>query len=81
MYRDVPYNFGALLMPEGYSVVWHECHEHYQGHGPDDWESPITVDPHQARRWCIARAGKSEARAERHSPEKLDALVDLVRRT
>lgn len=56
MDRDVPYNFGALPMPPGYSVVWHQCHEHYQAHGPSEWESCITVDPHQARRWCIAHA-------------------------
>lgn len=53
MARDIPYNFGALTMPPGYSVVWFSVHEHYQGIGPNEWESTITVDPHQARRWCL----------------------------
>lgn len=49
---EVKYNFGALKVPPGYRVSWFECHEHYQGVGPDEWESSITVDPHQALRWC-----------------------------
>jgi hypothetical protein len=54
---EVPYNFGALpALPEGYSVVWFEAHEHYQAVGPDDWESCITCDPYQARQWCFTHA-------------------------
>ncbi len=50
----MPYNFGALPpIPEGYQVAWYECHEHYQATGPDEWESPITCNPHQARLWCF----------------------------
>jgi len=57
MYADWPYNFGALPpLPAGYSVVYHDCHEHYQAHGPDEWESAITCNPYQARRLCFARA-------------------------
>lgn len=53
----IDYNFGALkALPEGYRVAWYECHEHYQGTGPEDWESPITCNPHQARDWCIAHS-------------------------
>lgn len=60
IYRDITYNFGALPpMPAGYSVVYHECHEHYQSHGPDEWESEKTCNPHQARRWCFLHAGKT----------------------
>lgn len=53
---EQPYNFGCLPMPAGYSVVWHSCHEHFQAHGPDEWESSITCDPYQARRWCLWHA-------------------------
>ncbi len=55
MRREVPYNFGCLPpLPEGYSVVWRESHEHYQGIGPDEWESCISCSPHQCRDWCFA---------------------------
>lgn len=57
----VTYNFGALPMPRGYYVVWHSGHEHYQAHGPNDWESDITVNPHQARQWCITHSGGANA--------------------
>ena len=40
-------------MPTGYSVVWHEEHEHYQAHGPNEWESVITVNRFHARWWAI----------------------------
>jgi hypothetical protein len=57
MNRIVSYNFGALpKLPDGYAVRWYECHEHYQATGPNDWESAITCDPFQARRWCFAKA-------------------------
>lgn len=60
MNRVVPYNFGALpALPDGYLVAWYECHEHYQGTGPDEWESPITVSPHQARWWCFDHAARA----------------------
>lgn len=50
-------DFGALHpLPEGYSVWWHEGHEHYQAHGPDEWESVMTCDRFQARRWCLLEA-------------------------
>ena len=56
-YPNRPYNFGALPpLPKGYKVAWYECHEHYQATGPDGWESSITCDPFQARRWAIAHA-------------------------
>jgi hypothetical protein len=56
----IPHRFGALPpLPPGYSVDWYECHEHYQATGPDDWESAITVDPFQARRWCFAHAERA----------------------
>lgn len=46
--------FGALpSLPAGYSVWRHAEHEHYQGHNPCGWESPITCDRFQARRWCL----------------------------
>ena len=49
--------FGALApLPEGYSVWWHEEHEHYSAHGPNEWESVITVNPYQARRWALQYA-------------------------
>ena len=51
--------FGALpSMPPGYSVWWHEEHEHYQGHGPDEWETAITCDRFSARLACIFAAQK-----------------------
>ena len=51
--------FGCLMpLPKGYSVWWHEEHEHYQAHGPKEWESPITVDRFQARSWCLEWAEK-----------------------
>jgi hypothetical protein len=47
-------NFGALpTLPKGWSVWWHEEHEHYQAHGPNDWESVITCRLYDARRWCF----------------------------
>ena len=62
---DVVYNFGALPMPEGYAVVWHDVVEHYIAHGPDEWESVVTCNPHQARRWCLRRAVAQAAKKER----------------
>lgn len=54
---EIPYDFGCLLpLPVGYRVSWFACHEHYQGMGPHDWESPVTCDPYQARRWCFAHS-------------------------
>ena len=53
---DCEVNFGALPpMPNGYAVWWHENLEHYIAWGPG-YESPITVDRFQARRWCFAEA-------------------------
>ncbi len=61
MSEDRPYNFGAMPMPPGYSVVWFACHEHYQGIGPEEWESSLTLDPYQARRWCFEHAERSRS--------------------
>lgn len=58
--EGVIYNFGAVKVPEGYSVRWHECHEHYQAHGPDGWESCITVNPFTARWWCVLHKAQKE---------------------
>ncbi len=53
---DVEVNFGALpALPEGYSVWWHELIEMYMAHGPG-YESAITCNRFQARRWCFAYA-------------------------
>lgn len=50
--------WGALPpLPAGYSVWWHGEHEHYTAHGPR-WESAITCDRFQARRWCFAHASE-----------------------
>ncbi len=54
MYREFPYNFGALPpLPDGYSVVYRESHEHYQAIGPEGWEGDISVDPYWCRRQAI----------------------------
>ena len=64
MIREIPYNFGALPpLPDGYAVVWFESHEHYQATGPDEWESAITCDPYQARRWCFNHAVRRDQSA------------------
>ncbi len=56
--------FGALPpLPPGYSVWWHAEHEHYQAHGPDEWESVITVNAYHARRWALQRAEIDERAA------------------
>lgn len=60
--QGTPYNFGCLPpLPPGYSVEWFECHEHYQAIGPHEWESDITCNPHQARRWCFNHAKRRAA--------------------
>ena len=51
--------FGALPMPPGYSVWWHEEHEHYQGHGPDGAASDIHVNRFACRRWCVEHAARA----------------------
>jgi len=54
------YNFGCLPpLPDGYSVWWHAEHEHYSAHGPGEWESVITWNPYQARRWAFAHAAEA----------------------
>ncbi len=55
-------NFGALPMPEGYSVWWHAEHEHYQGHGPGEVESDVHCDRFACRRWCLEHARKAGAK-------------------
>lgn len=55
-------NFGALPMPEGYSVWWHVEHEHYQGHGPSEVESDVHCDRFACRRWCLEHAKKAGAK-------------------
>lgn len=50
-------NFGALPMPPGYSVWWHEEVEQYVGHGPDETESDVCGDRFACRRWCIRKSG------------------------
>ncbi len=65
MYEVRPYNFGALQpLPAGYAVNWYAGHEHYQAVGPDEWESPITCNPLQARAWAFARAAAIEKSAK-----------------
>lgn len=55
-------HFGALPpLPAGYSVWWHDEHEHYQAHAPHGDESPIHVDRFACRRWCFEHA-RPEAR-------------------
>lgn len=72
MSEDRNYNFGSLALPPGYSVMWHGCHEHYQAHGPDGWESCVTWDPYQARRWCMIRNEKLQKQEDhmttKHTP-------------
>ncbi len=50
-------------MPEGYSVWHHGETEHVVGHGPNGWESAITWDRWQARRWCVEHS-KQQRRME-----------------
>lgn len=51
--------FGALPpLPDRWFVAWHAEHEHFQAHGPNDWESVVTVDRFQARRWAMLEAEK-----------------------
>jgi len=53
-------NFGNLPpLPDGYCVRWHDNLEHYIGWGPG-YESPITWDRFQARRWCVLHGGEVE---------------------
>ncbi len=55
------HNFGALPpLPEGYRVEWFDEVEHFIALGPDDWESVITCDPYQARKWCLDHARRVE---------------------
>ncbi len=72
MYREIPYNFGALPpLPEGYQVMWFDSLEHYMAIGPGDngvwpddyWESPISWNPYQCRRWAFAHAAKEDERS------------------
>jgi hypothetical protein len=46
-------------LPDGYSVVWEDCIEHYVGHGPNETESDAYCDRNMARRWCFANYEKS----------------------
>lgn len=46
-------------LPDGYSVEWIECVEHYMCLGPQDIESPIFSNRFAARRWCFAHAAKT----------------------
>jgi hypothetical protein len=64
MNDEIPYNFGPhVAMPPGYRVAWLPCHEHYQAIGPDDWESPISVDPYWCRRCALAHAARATREA------------------
>lgn len=61
-----PYNFGALPpLPAGFSVFYNDNIEHYYATGPDEWQSVITVDPYQARKWCFVEAFKRARAAQR----------------
>lgn len=63
MNAEIQYNFGCLPpLPDGYRVSWFECHEHYQAIGPDEWESPISVDPYQCRQFALAHAGENKGK-------------------
>lgn len=45
--------------PPGYVVVWSPIVEHYYGMRVDEtWESAITVNRWDARRWCFEHAAK-----------------------
>ena len=62
---DVPVRFGALPpLPPGHLVIWSEGTEHYHALGPDEWESDITCNRFQARRWCFAHADAITGRKE-----------------
>ena len=47
-------------LPAGWSVWWHEEHEHYQAHGPNEQESPITCCRWDARRFAIRQAARQQ---------------------
>ena len=47
-------------VPEGYRVLWVESLEHYMAVGPDEWESAITCDRWQARRWAVWQSRKDQ---------------------
>ena len=50
-------NFGALpQLPDRWFVAYHPRLEMYMAHGPNEWESMVTCDRFQARRWCIDAA-------------------------
>lgn len=57
---DFDVNFGALPpLPPGYRVVWCDGLEHYLATGPDpvngpgEWDSPVTWNRFQARRFAF----------------------------
>ena len=50
-------------LPPGWSVWWHEEHEHYQAHGPNGQESAITC-----RRWAARRSAILGAEAAAETP-------------
>ena len=70
--------FGALPMPPGYSVWWHEEHEHYQGHGPDGAASDVHVNRFACRRWCVEHAERAEC--VKRAVDLLSEHFDAVRR-
>lgn len=45
-------------LPEGYTVWWVDCVEHYMGMGPNETESSIYSSRFDARRWCFAHHTK-----------------------
>lgn len=56
---DYLYEFSSRIsMPEGYHIIWCDGVEHYLAIGPNEngpyeWESAITWDKWQARRFAI----------------------------
>ena len=57
----VTVNFGCLKpLPEGYSVKWHPALEHYMGHGPGEWETPICWNRFLVRDWVMQKAAERD---------------------
>lgn len=53
-YSPVVINFGCLPpLPEGWTVQYHPCLEHYIGHGPNGYETVIHVDRFAVRKWLF----------------------------
>jgi len=59
---DVKINFPKHYkpLPEGYSVWWIDCIEHYVGMGPNEYETVCHHDRNVIRRTCFAHAAYLE---------------------